>query len=122
MNEPIISPWLFYIASFVDAIKFGSGFLDMVLCVASVVGLFIWVNENPSDKEKKGIKNIWKITIVFFLIACLVPSSRTLYQMAIAQQITPANIQAVGEKVDKSVDKIIDKVINYQIKLEERSK
>lgn len=118
MNEPIISPWLFYIASFVDAIKFGSGFLDMVLFIASVVGLFIWLSEHPSDEEKKGIKIIWKITIVFFLIACLVPSSRTVYQMAVAQQITPANIQAVGEKVDKSVDKIIEKIINYQTKLE----
>ena len=116
MNEPIISPWLFYIASCVDAIKFGAGFLDMVLCIASVLGLFIWFNEHPSDQEKKGIKIILKMTIVFFLIACLVPSSRTVYQMAIAQQITPANIQAVGEKVDKSVDKIIDKVINCQIK------
>lgn len=118
MNEPIISPWVFYIASFVDAIKFGAGFMAMLFGIASTVGLFIWVNENPTDKEKKGIMRIWKITVATFFITCFVPSSATIYKMAVAQQITPANIQAVGEKVDKSVDKIIDKIINYQTKLE----
>ena len=120
MNEPIISPWVFYIASFVDAIKFFAAFMTMLLGIASTIGLFILVNDNPTDKEKKGIMCIFKITVATFLIACFVPSSATIYKMVVAQQITPANIQTVGDKVDKSVDKIIEKIINYQTKLEEK--
>lgn len=120
MNEPIVSPLVFYVASFVDAIKFGAGFMAMLFGIASTIGLFIWVNEYPTDKEKKGIMCIWKMTVATFLIACFVPSSATIYKMVVAKQITPANIQMVGDKVDKSVDKIIEKIINYQTKLEEK--
>ena len=40
----------------------------------------------------------------------MIPSQGTFYKMIATSYVTPANIEMIGDNVDKIADKIVDKI------------
>ena len=40
----------------------------------------------------------------------MIPSQNTFYKMIATSYVTPANIEMIGDNVDKIADKIVDKI------------
>ena len=115
-TEPIIKPlWIYLIdvvtglgaASIIIAISAG-----LALCFGAMLMAF---STSKYDKDDFGFgKKVVKITLPIVL-ACLllisvIPSQKTMYTILIADQVTPANIQYVGDTVEDCVDYMFDKV------------
>lgn len=141
MNEPIISPWLFYFIDMLCPLPAILGFI-IVVCTATYI-LYTacrkdaylrlnhyrtecnrpdWILEIKEDIKSfdAKIKVAEVVGIISLILALFVPSKETAYKMFVAYHVTPANIQMTGDVVDKSIDKVIEKIINYQKKLEEK--
>lgn len=120
MNEPIISPWVFYLISLVDNILYFFGILVVVsIFVGAVYALIALYSYDtiPYDKEevfKKGAIRIFKYIVATFIVSCVitmfVPSSDTIYKMLVASQVTPHNIEVMGDTVENSIDYIFEKI------------
>lgn len=116
MNEPIISPYIIYLLSLVENVRF-------VLAIASF-GLAIFMVLSPAwtDSFTEHVGCFKKMVVAFIVSVILlvfIPSSDVITKMLIAQHVTPQNIQMIGDGVDKSIDRVIEKIINYQTKLKE---
>lgn len=141
MNEPIISPWLFYFIDMLCPLPALLGFI-IVVCTATYIlysacrkDAYLrlnyyrdgcnypdWVSEAKEEIKSfdAKIKVAKVVGIISLILALFVPSKETAYKMFVAYHVTPANIQMTGDVVDKSIDKVIEKIINYQKKLEEK--
>lgn len=84
MNEPIINPWIFYIADVCQG-------LNIILLIAITCIFAIAVVAFCSD-QYDVLKRVIIALITVSLIFILVPGRDTLYKIAIARQLTPANI------------------------------
>ena len=129
MNDPIISPWIFY---FIDV----SVKIQMIAVCCCVVFFFLTGNayveylsnnrrfnlcgNDDYKKEFYYYRKLLKIhltsCIVFLLVAISIPCQSTIYKMMITQHVTPANVQMVGDNVDKAIDKVVEKIIDYKEK------
>lgn len=125
MNDPIISPWLIYLAETSWSVKIIS--MALGVCCAILWGCAYCETRNnynldyyPDKVEKyeKDAKRFRNAVVIAVLIAALFPSGSTIYKMIAASYITPANIQATGELADKAVDKVIDKIADAIQKFE----
>ncbi|MDY6148937.1 MAG: hypothetical protein SPI35_07985 [Porphyromonas sp.] len=54
------------------------------------------------------------------VLICIIPSPNTIRAMIIAQQITPKNIEAIGDFTDKAADKIIKKIVKAVKEMESK--
>ena len=141
MNEPIISPWLFYFIDMLSPLQF---LLCLVIfvCVTTYFGYTVcrkdaylrmnsyrdgglcssWILEAKEEIKSfdAKIKVAKVVGIISLILALFIPSKETAYKMFIAYHVTPANVQMTEDMVDKSIDKVIEKIINYQKKLEEK--
>lgn len=54
------------------------------------------------------------IILVSIVLVIAIPSQDTMYKMLAANYLTPANIESVGESVDKIADKVVEKINNIQ--------
>lgn len=126
--EPIINPWFFYLVDKADIII---AFSVIISATSLGVSFFMFSGSDEesryhSEKYNKEIrdnkslaKKIFILGIFFLFIAILTPSSETIYKMMIAKQITPNNIEAVGNATDKTVDIIINKIIEAEKRMED---
>jgi len=94
MNEPIINPWLFYIAQVCGDIK---GIFAVSMC-ASMAALIFLAALYCFDEKKESVR---KMLMPAFIIMALsifgfifTPSKETAIQMTAAYYVTPANIEA----------------------------
>lgn len=104
--EPIISPWMIYFASRADAV----GTLFLIVAIAFMICLIGF-----DDLTKNGFKLFISIGIISMILTVLTPTTKTVYTMMVANEITSDNIQAIGKTGKDVVDYItdqIDKVIN----------
>lgn len=90
--EPIISPWLVYLAGTVEDIKVFSAIVSAVLGVLTGILLF--------DCDINKTYHRWaKVTgtacIICILVAILVPTEKTVWMMIGASYMTPDNITTV---------------------------
>lgn len=118
MNEPIISPWFFYLISVVDGLLcFICVGCAIFFIIAAVCGLTSTECYDQDEKNEwiKKFKRSFLVAIILAIFSVLTPNSQTITKMAIAQQLTPNNIKATGELttevIKNSVDFINDKVI-----------
>ena len=141
MNEPIISPWLFYWAAIADGLRvlFAFGAAASLTIAWEAFTTFVnerrelkWlgifpdhIREDNSEYKKsrrkheikmKSAKEMCKkwlvVGFVFVLVALLTPSETTIYRMAAANYITPQNIEVVVQKTGKAIDGGIDYMID----------
>lgn len=125
--EPIINPWMFYL---IDQVGCWSIFLFLILLLVGVgllitviVEVFSMSDYEPEDVFMIRLKSIEKVLIKLIIpltiVSLLIPSSSTIYKMVIADNVTPNNIQIVGDTVEDGIDYIFDKINDVVEKQEE---
>lgn len=108
MNEPIISPWLIYFVGRLSTIK---GILLIALLFSGViVGLWL-LGGMRSTKEKEVFRIDACVFGVALVLFAIIPNKEEALAMYAVSKVTPANIQTVGESVDKVTDKAVEKII-----------
>ena len=112
--KPIISPWVIYFASRADAL--GTSFM-IVAFVTFAICLIGFVDKCLT---KSGFKLFISIGIISAILTILTPSTETVYTMAVANEITPDNIQTIGKTGKDVVDYITDQI--YKIVNEDDEK
>lgn len=118
-SEPIINPWLFYLADVVSALKVTLIILSIGLVIGSSVYLAVWYEnrEFRSDSEEniklrktwlKGAKMCLISAIITFIVGMMVPAQKTLYAMAIASALTPDTVQFIYDKTGETATDILN--------------
>ena len=118
-SEPIINPWLFYLADLVSALKVTLIILSIGLVICSLLYLYMWYenNEFKRDSEEniklrktwlKGAKMCLISAITTFIVGMMVPKERTLYAMAIASALTPDTVQLIYDKTSETATDILN--------------
>lgn len=118
-SEPIINPWLFYLADLVFALKVTLIILSVGLVIGSLLYLVAW-NDNNTYKidtiENIKLRKTWlkgaKICIISavitFTVGMIVPTKKTLYAMAIASALTPDTVQLIYDKTGETATDILN--------------
>ena len=126
MNEPIISPWIFYWMSVVDNLRSLIGFIGFLATGITMWFCLEWIvklgDKNYSVKYKQEIKLFTCISLVCAVLFALIPNKKTLTRMIIASYVTPQNIEIVQGEANKSVDYLINKIVEVGEKWEQRGK
>lgn len=122
MNEPIISPWVFYFINLVANLNF---FLPLLALISGVICISAArrIEDCYEKKEKDDYAKLVNIFGVIFLVstftALLLPSSDTVYKMLAASYITPANITKVGDTAENAAIKLSDIIVDAAKRLQE---
>lgn len=118
-SEPIINPWLFYLADLVFALKVTLIILSVGLVIGSLIYLAAW-KENIDyrrDTEQniklrktwlKGSKICLVSAIIAFIVGMIIPKEKTLYAMAIASALTPDTVQLIYDKTGETATDILN--------------
>lgn len=140
MDNPIISPWIFYIANLCGSIKILIGILAAITFVLMLVLLGKLCDYSEEEKnairfggkeefaeiEQKQIKQHKriKLTLTFFvtclLVNTIIPSSQTVYQMMAANLVTPNNIEYMKNDAVQFVQDMTKAIINAKYPESER--
>lgn len=114
--KPIISPWTIYFASRADSLKILAGCI-LICCIIAICIAFIEgdIDYGSVLTHKSFMKKCAIVSVISAVTLVFTPSTETIYTMAVVNEITPDNIQAVGKTGKDVVDYItdqIDKVVN----------
>lgn len=118
-SEPIINPWLFYLADLVSALKVTLIILSIGLVIGSLLYLYMWYENNEFNRDSeenikliktwlKGAKMCLISAIITFIVGMMVPKERTLYAMAIASALTPDTVQLIYDKTGETTTDILN--------------
>ena len=118
-SEPIINPWLFYLADLVSALKVTLIILSIGLVIGSLLYLYMWYENNEFNRDSeeniklrktwlKGAKMCLISAIITFIVGMMVPKERTLYAMAIASALTPDTVQLIYDKTGETATDILN--------------
>lgn len=118
-SEPIINPWLFYLADLVSALKVTLIILSIGLVIGSLLYLHMWYENNEFNRDSeeniklrktwlKGAKMCLISAIITFIVGMMVPKERTLYAMAIASALTPDTVQLIYDKTGEAATDILN--------------
>ena len=102
--EPIINPWVFYLVDRVDVWHKVVGIIAMMAFMSLFVKYLFDVESTIINKYSV------KALVITVLMLSFLPSSSTIYKMIIADNVTPDNIQIVGESVEDGIDYIFEKI------------
>lgn len=128
--QPIINPMWFYLIKICDTVVEIAGILIIILIIVGGIAIFcIHEDVNISDffdeeaveainKIKFIIKRYIIILSVAIGIIVFVPDGDTIYKMLVASQVTPNNIELVGDTVESSIDYIFDKINSLKVESE----
>ena len=113
--KPIISPWTIYFASRADSLKILAGCI-LICCIIAICIAFIEgdIDYGSVLTHKSFMKKCAIVSVISAVTLVITPSTETI-TMAVVNEITPDNIQAVGKTGKDVVDYItdqIDKVVN----------
>ena len=118
MNDPIISPGIFYwiaVLSHVKGILLGGFILSIIAFLSFLCGV-IWYHSSDKDDDynyhylklyRKLTKISFSVLVVCGLLYIFIPSKETSVEMLIAKYVTYENTQWTLEKIKKAVDYII---------------
>jgi hypothetical protein len=107
MNEPIVSPWLFFWIGFADSL------LGALVGVCVLGGMVLVIAYMVHIHNKRKLTDLYKWTAIYAMIwamAVVVPTKDTMYKMLIAQNVTYERIDKLttaGEKLGKDLHKTI---------------
>lgn len=114
--KPIVSPWTIYFASRADSLKILAGCI-LICCIIAICIAFIEgdIDYGSVLTHKSFMKKCAIVSVISAVTLVITPSTETIYTMAVVNEITPDNIQAIGKTGKDVVDYItdqIDKVVN----------
>ena len=111
MNTPIIKPSLICLINLCDNLKTALFIVMLVVGFAAAVSLYEYLNE---EEERRYFSERFKILIVALIsslaLNIALPSEKTCYTMLVSSQLTPQNIQSVGNDLKSAVDYIFEKI------------
>lgn len=118
MNEPIISPWVFYWIETMSQIKDIANAVTGVIMFISIIFLFFALLLKKEDREKyiseetfgRVIKGLIIVGVISMVGYIFIPTKETMYKMLAASYMTQENIENVGESIDKIADKLVEKI------------
>lgn len=96
--EPIISPWLVYLASIVGALKCIFLLASLITGFATFLFLVTWGNDD-ADRNLHYAKRTGIALILCVFLTAFIPSQNTVWMMIGTSQITLDNITAVRENL-----------------------
>ena len=102
--KPIINPWWIYLAEKSEMIGMGL----ITIGIISLVIFFIWLLFNEGGSIP--LKWILFLGLVTLLFGAILPSQKTVLTMMTVQQLTPNNIEIVGDTLEDTIDYIIEKI------------
>ena len=115
--EPIISSLWFYLIGIVDNLSIAFTFFSIILgtAVATFTAMYIVSLVDTYFEEHRAIwsklaKSSFKLFIPIITFSLLIPTSDTIYKMIIADNVTPHNIEVVGDTIENSIDYIFEKI------------
>jgi hypothetical protein len=117
--EPIISPWSIYFADVLPSLGNVSLAIGIVATAAFLILIIFWgivsfdhsLDEETNKTFKKLLFKIClPILFVGYLISILTPNKKTIYTMMVVNQITPHNIEILGDSAKDVVDYITDEI------------
>ena len=125
MNEPIVSPWMFYMIDVLVSLHHFLFATIIVLAVPLFLALCAYLSSvTDDDVDDETLEILRCVRKIFFTLCAIIsvsvvliiaiPSQDTMYKMLAANYLTPANIESVGESVDKIADKVVEKINNIQ--------
>lgn len=114
--KPIISPWTIYFASRADSLKILAGCI-LICCIIAICIAFIEgdIDYGSVLTHKSFMKKCAIVSVISAVTLVITPSTETIYTMAVVNEITPDNVQAIGKTGKDVIDYItdqIDKVVN----------
>lgn len=111
MNTPIIKPSLIYLINLCDNFKTVLFIVMLVAGFVVVIGLYEYLDE---EEERQYFNKWFKIPIIALIsslaLNIALPSEKTCYTMLVSSQLTPQNIQSVGNDLKSAVDYIFEKI------------
>lgn len=132
MENYIISPWLFYFIDFMPRLTIiffaiGSiflaigGYIFYICQEKNYPSKIYWEKEcinlekvksleKEYAKKKKQIIVFGIFTLFFYLLAALVPTPNTCYEMLIAHFATYENVDYIGEQIKNITDYVFDRM------------
>lgn len=120
--KPIINPWIMYVIGLVNNISYIFTaviiFLFFAIIIVVILGLVQFVENYDNFDEfledchtaVKWFKRGCISLIIAGIVMIFMPSEKTLYSMIILENVTPNNIEAVGNTGKDVVDYIFDKI------------
>jgi hypothetical protein len=108
--KPIISPWLIYFASRVDALHIFFIILAVIFGAIAVIAFMEGDDEGEPFKYKSIITKFLIGCVLMAIVTVMTPNTETIYTMAVVNEITPDNIQTIGKTGKGVVDYIIDQI------------
>ena len=114
--KPIISPWTIYFASRADSLKILAGCI-LICCIIAICIAFIEgdIDYGSVLTHKSFMKKCAIVSVISAVTLVITPSTETIYTMAVVNEITSDNVQAIGKTGKDVIDYItdqIDKVVN----------
>lgn len=122
--KPIINPWIMYVIGLIYNINFV--FLTIFIILLSIFililfGIIVTFVDNYTIDEIDSFLDDYHDFIKWFKRGCvalvitgivliLMPSEKTLYSMVVLDNVTPNNIETVGNTGKDVVDYIFDKI------------
>ena len=85
--------------------------LIALLFSGAIVGLWLLGGMRATETEKKVLRLNACVFGVALVLFAIIPNKEEALAMYAASKVTPANIQVVGESVDKATDKAVEKII-----------
>lgn len=132
-SEPIINPWLFYLAHVVSALKVTLIILSIGLVIGSLLYLYRWYDNTEYERDTeeniklrktwlKGAKICIVSAIITFIVGMIIPTKKTLYAMTIASALTPDTVQLIYDKTGETATdilngggKFIEDIVDYGV-------
>ena len=118
MNTPIIDPMIFYYIDLIANLQCLPSFLVLFGLIALLVLGTIVMFQSSYDEcfvtKQTSIKAIciyFSITFIVSILSFFIPSKETMLNMLIADQLTPANIQLMGDNLKDAVTFIAEQAI-----------
>lgn len=130
MNEPIISPWLFYWLEVLENINNAMLGILVTVVFVFIIAPIICIDDDGRElvrkvTQSKFLRNIVLAVAVISAIGLMfIPTKETALRMVVASYATPQNIEFITEKtgkaIDGGIDYMIDKIVEAADKWETR--
>ncbi len=112
MNEPIISPWLFYWIGVLHSYDVVNGILFTIFTFIMALLIPALADDSRVTKEKANciVKKVLYIWTFMFLGIIFIPSKETEYKMLVAQYVTPKNVEITTQNAERLIERIVELV------------
>ena len=125
MNTLIINPWIIYLISLCNNLKFISIIAICITVVAVVLIGIAWAFDEDDccdEEDAKAIRQYYMkwIKIPAIVLICslvfsfVLPTEKTCYTMLVSSQLTEETIPNVGDNAKEVVDYIFEKIQEVQ--------